>query len=58
MFIQVFRCTLSVRLHSYQVRVAIDLHPRPTLQVLEVFRNVFQVLQVLQVFGHPLDGAT
>jgi len=40
---------LSIRLQSYQVKVAIDLHPRPTLQVLQVFRNVFQVFRHLQV---------
>jgi hypothetical protein len=42
LYIQVFRCTLSVRLHSYQVKVAIDLHPRPTLQVLEVLGTFFR----------------
>jgi hypothetical protein len=46
---RIFRCGLSVRLQSYQVKVAIDLHPRPTLQVLQVFRNVFQVFRHLQV---------
>ena len=40
---------MSIRLQSYQVKVAIDLHPRPTLQVLQVFRNVFQVFRHLQV---------
>ncbi len=40
---------MSVRLQSYQVKVAIDLHLRPTLQVLQVFRNVFQVFRHLHV---------
>jgi hypothetical protein len=40
---------LSARLQSYQVKVATDLHLRPTLQVLQVFRNVFQVFRHLQV---------
>ncbi len=29
-------CTLSVRLQNYQVKVAVDLHPRLTLQVPQV----------------------
>ena len=40
---------MSVRLQPYQVKVIIGLHPRPTLQVLQVFRNVFQVFGHLQV---------
>ena len=40
---------MSIRLQSYQVKVAIDLHPRPRLQVLQVVRNVFQVFRHLQV---------
>ncbi len=40
---------MNIRLQSYQVKVAIDLHPQPTLQVLQVFRNVFQVFRHLQV---------